>query len=93
MSLTEPEAVRNLTATEITTSSVFLNWTKPEGQSSSYRVQWTDGKVIKNESTNETSKTITGLTPGVQYGINVSAVAGDGHTEGANVSVSIYTSK
>nr|XP_046249269.1 receptor-type tyrosine-protein phosphatase beta-like isoform X6 [Scatophagus argus] len=88
---TKPEAVRNLTASDITTSSVFLSWTEPEGQSSLYRVQWTDGNVSGTENVTETHLNITNLTAGVQYEINVTAVAADGITEGQGTTVSKYT--
>ncbi|KAJ4937999.1 hypothetical protein JOQ06_002626, partial [Pogonophryne albipinna] len=88
---TKPEVVRNLSVTEITTSSISVMWNKPEGNSSSYRVQWSDGNVPKSENVTETNITITDLTAGVQYGINVTAVAGDGSTEGESATVSRYT--
>ncbi|KAJ4938008.1 hypothetical protein JOQ06_002635, partial [Pogonophryne albipinna] len=52
---TKPEVVRNLSVTEITTSSISVMWNKPE------------------------------------YDINVTAVAGDGSTEGESTTVSQYT--
>ncbi|XP_034071781.1 receptor-type tyrosine-protein phosphatase eta isoform X8 [Gymnodraco acuticeps] len=88
---TKPEVVRNLSVTEITTSSISVMWNKPEGNSSSYRVQWSDGNVTKSDKVTETNITITDLTAGVQYGINVTAVAGDGSTEGESTTVSRYT--
>ncbi|XP_028442176.1 receptor-type tyrosine-protein phosphatase eta [Perca flavescens] len=88
---TKPEVVGNLNVNNITTSSIFLTWTKPEGSSSSYRVQWTDGNVNGNVSVTQTQQNITNLTAGVQYNITVTAVAGDGITEGEKVSVSQYT--
>ncbi|XP_070686461.1 receptor-type tyrosine-protein phosphatase eta [Pempheris klunzingeri] len=91
MSLTEPEAVRNLNVSGLTTSSVFLTWTEPEGESSFYRVQWTDGDVTQNDTVTQTHINISNLTPGVQYEINVTAVAGDGRTDGQSTAVSQYT--
>ncbi len=93
LSLTEPEVVKNLTVTEITTSSVSLNWTEPAGKRSFYRVQWTNGNLTKSDKVNETHITINNLTAGVQYKITVTAVAGDDRTEGQNTTVSQYTSK
>ncbi|XP_044212579.1 receptor-type tyrosine-protein phosphatase eta-like isoform X2 [Thunnus albacares] len=90
---TKPEVVRNLNVTEITTSSMTLTWTKPEGSSSFYRVQWTDGNVTQSYNVSVTSKTFTNLTPGVQYTISITAVADDDHTEGQSTTVSQYTSK
>ncbi|XP_031138584.1 receptor-type tyrosine-protein phosphatase eta isoform X2 [Sander lucioperca] len=91
ISVTKPEVVRNLTVTAVTTSSIFLMWTKPEGNSSSYRVQWTGGNVNGSDSVNQRQKNITNLTAGVQYNITVTAVAGDGSTVGQSSAVSQYT--
>ncbi|XP_074490158.1 phosphatidylinositol phosphatase PTPRQ [Sebastes fasciatus] len=88
---TKPEVVRNLSVTEITTSSISLKWTKPEGNSSFYRVQWTDGNVPDSNNVTQTHITITNLTAGVQYEITVTAVAGDGSTEGQSTTVYQYT--
>ncbi|KAK1887148.1 Receptor-type tyrosine-protein phosphatase eta [Dissostichus eleginoides] len=88
---TKPEVVRNLSVTEITTSSISVMWNKPEGNSSSYRVQWSDGNVTKSDKVNQTQINITDLTAGVQYDINVTAVADDGSTEGQSTTVSQYT--
>ncbi|XP_042268585.1 receptor-type tyrosine-protein phosphatase eta isoform X4 [Thunnus maccoyii] len=88
---TKPEVVRNLTVTAFTTSTVSLTWTKPEGSSSFYRVQWTDGNINQSYIVNVTFNTITNLTPGVQYTISITAVADDGHTEGQSTTVSQYT--
>ncbi|KAI4825979.1 hypothetical protein KUCAC02_021638, partial [Chaenocephalus aceratus] len=88
---TKPEVVRNLSVTEITTSSISVMWNEPEGNSSSYRVQWSDGNVPKSDKVTETNITISNLTAGVQYDINVTAVAGDGSTEGQSTTVSQYT--
>lgn len=85
--------MRNLTVTEITTSSMFLNWTQPVGNSSSYKVQRTNGTVWVTVNATGTSVNITNLTPGVPYNISVAAVADDGVTVGQNVSVYKYTSK
>ncbi|XP_072241597.1 receptor-type tyrosine-protein phosphatase eta [Leuresthes tenuis] len=88
---TQPEEVRDLTVTGVTTSSLFVNWTKPKGNSSFYRVQWTGGEISGSVNVSDTFKSITNLTAGVQYQITVTAVAGDGHTEGQNTAVSKYT--
>nr|XP_033491214.1 receptor-type tyrosine-protein phosphatase eta isoform X7 [Epinephelus lanceolatus] len=90
---TKPGQVMHLAVNEtvITTSSIFVTWTKPEGNSSSYKVRWTDGTTNRNASVNETNMNITGLTAGVQYNISVAAVADDGWTEGEESSVSQYT--
>ncbi|KAE8296482.1 Receptor-type tyrosine-protein phosphatase eta [Larimichthys crocea] len=84
-----PEVVRNLTVTEITTSSLSLSWIQPEGYSSFYIVKWSNGTFIDNVT--GTQKTISNLTPGVHYNISVTAVAADGLTDGQISSVSQYT--
>ena len=68
-------------------------WNKPEGNSSFYRVQWTDGDVTDSENVTQTNITITKLTAGVQYEITVTAVTDDGRTDGQSNTVSQYTSK
>ncbi|XP_054475501.1 tenascin-X-like isoform X1 [Anoplopoma fimbria] len=88
---TKPEVVRNLTFTEITTSSISLMWIKPEGSSSSYIVKWAGGNVTDSKNVTQTNITITNLTAGVQYQITVTAVADDGLTEGDKATVSQYT--
>ncbi|XP_071005104.1 receptor-type tyrosine-protein phosphatase eta-like [Oncorhynchus clarkii lewisi] len=88
---TKPEVIRNLTVTEITTSSVFLNWTEPFGNRSFFRIEWTDGNTSGSQNTPETSFNVTALTPGVQYFFTVTAVAGDNTTVGQSKTVSKYT--
>ncbi|XP_029607466.1 titin isoform X6 [Salmo trutta] len=88
---TEPEVIRNLTVSEITTSSVFLSWIEPLGNSSFYRVDWTGGSRDMNTTSNETAFNVTELTAGVKYTFRVTAVAGDEMTEGKNISVSLFT--
>ncbi|XP_056244328.1 tenascin-X isoform X2 [Seriola aureovittata] len=90
-SFTRPELVRNLTVTNVTTSSVSVDWSEPEGNSSFYRVQWTDGQFNDTSYVSETSMTISNLTAGVQYKINVTAVADDNHTDGQSTAVTQYT--
>ena len=93
LSLTEPDVVRNLSVSEITTSSVSLTWTKPEGNSTFYRVQWTAGTDNWGVTVNETKMNVTSLTAGVQYTFTIIAVAGDNETVGEAKTVSKYTSK
>ncbi|XP_045562202.1 receptor-type tyrosine-protein phosphatase eta isoform X3 [Salmo salar] len=88
---TKPEVIRNLTVSEITTSSVFLSWIEPLGNSSFYRVEWTGGSRDMNTTSNETAFNVTELTAGVKYTFRVTAVAGDEMTEGKNISVSLFT--
>ncbi|XP_016432035.1 receptor-type tyrosine-protein phosphatase eta [Sinocyclocheilus rhinocerous] len=84
---TKPDVIMNLTADDITTSSVLLNWTKPNGQSSRYRVEYEDKNVI----TENTSIKINDLIPGAQYTFRVFAVAADHVTEGRANQISLYT--
>lgn len=63
------------------------------GNSSFYKVQWTVGGTSASVTVSDTFKNITNLTAGVQYEINVTAVAGDGSTEGQSATVTKYTSK
>ncbi|KAL0154747.1 hypothetical protein M9458_049010, partial [Cirrhinus mrigala] len=77
----------NLKADDITTSSVVLNWTKPNGQSSHYRIEY----EYKNETTENTSIKINDLIPGTQYTFRVFAVAADHVTEGRSDQISLYT--
>ncbi|KTF96035.1 hypothetical protein cypCar_00024369 [Cyprinus carpio] len=86
----EPDVIMNLTANDITTSSVLLNWTKPNGQSSRYRVEYENNNVVTENNSFE----INDLTPGVHYTFRVFAVAADHVTKGrARASqISLYTS-
>ncbi|XP_036431709.1 receptor-type tyrosine-protein phosphatase eta-like isoform X6 [Colossoma macropomum] len=88
---TKPDAVTNLTISDSNTSSVSLTWNSPQGNSSFYRVGWTDGNMYINATTSNTSYTVTNLTPGVNYTFSVTAVAGDGVTAGALVQTSTFT--
>ncbi|XP_025765267.1 titin [Oreochromis niloticus] len=90
---TKPEVVTSLSAANITTSSIFVSWTKPVGNSSFYKVQWTGGGRNFSVNVYETSYNIANLTAGVQYEITVTAVAGDGYTQGQSATVTKYTSK
>ncbi|CAI5664714.1 unnamed protein product [Oreochromis niloticus] len=87
---TKPETV-SLTVTNITTSSMFVSWTKPVGMSSFYKVQWTGGGRNFSVNVSATFYNITNLTAGVQYEIIVTAVAGDNYTEGQSATVTEYT--
>ncbi|XP_065812681.1 receptor-type tyrosine-protein phosphatase eta [Labrus bergylta] len=88
---TKPNIIQNLTVTELTTSSMYVTWSKPEGGSSFYRVQWTNEGKDETLNVTETHINITNLTAGVQYEISVIAVAEDHITEGNSTMVSHYT--
>lgn len=85
--------MNDLTVSEIRTSSIFLNWTEPQGQRSFYRVEWTDGTINMNKTVTETKVNVTELTPGVNYTFTVIAVAGDNSTQSDVATLSQYTSK
>lgn len=89
----DPDAVGIVNVTDVTTTSISLIWTEPEGRWSFFNVLWTNGTITEIVSVTETPITITGLTAGVQYEVSVSAVAGDNLTEGQKTSVTLYTSK
>ncbi|XP_053498368.1 receptor-type tyrosine-protein phosphatase eta-like isoform X1 [Ictalurus furcatus] len=82
----EPDIVKSLTSSEVTTTSVFLDWNKPLGVSSFFIVRWTN-----SSTTPVTAFNITDLTPGTNYTFTVSAVAADNKTEGSLVSLSTCT--
>ncbi|TRZ04102.1 hypothetical protein DNTS_013902 [Danionella cerebrum] len=91
---TIPSAIRDLTVVEVTTSSLSLNWSKPEGNCDSYSVyltsltpSFTDKKTIEC-STNACS--VTNLKSGVQYNITITAKVND-TIEGVPFSASHYT--
>jgi hypothetical protein len=86
---TEPGVVGNLNVIGTTTSSVYLSWTQPKGNSSFYRVEGTGVSM----NTTETSTTISGLTAGVQYNFTVTTVAGDKTTVGEGNTTATFTSK
>ncbi|XP_016325269.1 receptor-type tyrosine-protein phosphatase eta-like isoform X2 [Sinocyclocheilus anshuiensis] len=88
---TKPDVIRNLTVTEITTSSVFLTWEEPAGNRSFFKINWTDEKTSNHVTTNNLSYNITGLTAGVNYTFIITAVAADKSTEGESVVTSKYT--
>ncbi|KAF4081222.1 hypothetical protein AMELA_G00158930, partial [Ameiurus melas] len=87
---TKPNAVTNLTVSNINTSSVSLTWNEPPGNRSYFTVNWTGGSVNNSSNTSNTSYTVTGLTAGVNYTFTVTAVAADGQTAGAPTQTSAF---
>lgn len=86
----EPEMVKNLTADNITITSLLLSWEKPETNVSFYYIQiLQDPNFIRNTST--TYFTVENLTPGNNYTFLVIAVAG--MVEGNVSQISAYTRK
>ncbi len=90
---TEPDVIRNLNVSTITTSSVFLTWVEPAGNRSFFKLQWTVEKNNANATeTSNTSYNITGLNAGVNYTFCITAVAADQSTQGGTVCISQFTS-
>ncbi|XP_053332124.1 receptor-type tyrosine-protein phosphatase eta-like isoform X2 [Clarias gariepinus] len=88
---TNPDVASDLSVTEITTSSLFLNWTEPIGKRSFFKVQWSVGSITLSLTTSNTFFNFTDLNPGVSYTFLISAVAADNITEGEAISLSAYT--
>ncbi|KAG7324352.1 hypothetical protein KOW79_012368 [Hemibagrus wyckioides] len=88
---TKPNSVTSLNVSNKTPSSVSLTWNKPNGNSSLFTVNWTDGSVNKSSNTSDMSYTVTGLTAGVKYTFTVTAVAADNQTTGAPTQISEFT--
>ncbi|XP_026058842.1 receptor-type tyrosine-protein phosphatase eta-like [Carassius auratus] len=88
---TKPGVISNLKITETTTSSMFLTWDGPVGNRSFFKIQWMGDKTNGNSTTTNTSYNITGLTAGVNYTLDITAVAADNSTEGDSVVTSKYT--
>ncbi|XP_053541904.1 receptor-type tyrosine-protein phosphatase eta [Ictalurus punctatus] len=88
---TKPDTASDLSVTEITTSSLFVNWTEPIGERSIFKVQWSNDSITLNSTTSNRFFNITNLNPGVNYTILISAVAADNITEGEAVGLSVYT--
>ncbi|GLD60175.1 receptor-type tyrosine-protein phosphatase eta-like isoform X4 [Lates japonicus] len=92
-SATKPEVIRDLIVTNFTMTSVSLNWTAPEGNTSFYIVNWTSGAAINTRKTYMPNFTISDLTPGVKYNFTVSAVTNTTGCmlEGDSATLSQYT--
>ncbi|XP_047675780.1 titin [Tachysurus fulvidraco] len=88
---TKPDVPKNLTVTDITTNSLFLNWTQPIGERFFFKVQWSNDNITMNTTTRNTFFNITDLSPGVRYTFLISAVAADNITEGEAIGLSVYT--
>ncbi|OCT57637.1 hypothetical protein XELAEV_18003280mg, partial [Xenopus laevis] len=86
----EPGEVKDLTAYNITTSSVTLKWEPPEGNTSSLLIEvFENSNLSKNATSNFT--TIDGLTPGNLYIFIVSAGVGERNLRGDSVNISTHT--
>ncbi|XP_056421478.1 receptor-type tyrosine-protein phosphatase beta-like [Hyla sarda] len=80
---TKPEAVKNLSAVNITTTSFSLNWLPPEGGVSAYQILINERLI----STLNTNYTVEGLTPGNVYTVVVSTLVSDIQGEGSKIEV------
>ncbi|XP_053174860.1 receptor-type tyrosine-protein phosphatase eta [Scomber japonicus] len=90
-SFTKPAVVNNLTETVVTTSSVSLTWTEPEGNTTSYIILWSNNSVEEKGITSETNFMINGLIPGTKYNVTVAAVAGDSSNMGEGTTTPTVT--
>ncbi|CAJ0922744.1 unnamed protein product [Ranitomeya imitator] len=86
----EPDLVKNLMTGIITTTSISLNWDKPDGNASSYEIQIL-GDPTFNKTMTTTSYTIEGLTSGIYYTLLVSAVVGENNVTGNSSAIFVYT--
>ncbi|NXD33838.1 PTPRJ phosphatase, partial [Copsychus sechellarum] len=91
---TGPSPVDNLTAESIDVTSAKLKWDVNDIASGSYtyKIEVTEGTLVKNLETKKTEAEITGLIPGTLYNFTVFAVAGGVNgTEGERVTIELYT--
>ncbi|KAM4043758.1 receptor-type tyrosine-protein phosphatase beta-like [Anomaloglossus baeobatrachus] len=87
---TNPSIVKNITVDNITTTSVSLNWEKPDGNADSYRIQVLEDPSL-NRIVTTTFNTIGGLTPGYYYTFMVFALVGNGTVQGDKITIFTYT--
>ncbi|XP_051778837.1 receptor-type tyrosine-protein phosphatase eta-like [Erpetoichthys calabaricus] len=87
---TKPDVVNNLRISDITASSLSLNWTPPNGNVGSYRVD-VPGSTVMNVTTTSAFANLTGLTPGSMYTLQVVALAVDNVTKGDAVAITGFT--
>ncbi|XP_058857758.1 receptor-type tyrosine-protein phosphatase eta [Acipenser ruthenus] len=88
---TKPDIISSLSVTSVSTTSISLSWTKPQGNSTSYRVQVQGTRLDRNLTTNSESITVTDLTAGSLYTFSVTARAADNLTEGDTVTITKHT--
>ncbi|PIO10250.1 hypothetical protein AB205_0141330, partial [Aquarana catesbeiana] len=87
---TIPDVVKNLTAENITTTSISLRWDKSDGNVSSYFIQILEDPRFNTIATT-TYEIIEGLTPGNYYTFLVSARVGENNVQGKNLLIVEYT--
>ncbi|MGH0122818.1 UNVERIFIED_CONTAM: hypothetical protein FKN15_003305 [Acipenser sinensis] len=88
---TKPDIISSLSVTSVSTTSISLSWTKPQGNSTSYRVQVQGAGLDRNLTANSESITVTDLTAGSVYTFSVTARAADNLTEGDTVTITKHT--
>ncbi|XP_041118901.1 receptor-type tyrosine-protein phosphatase eta-like isoform X2 [Polyodon spathula] len=86
----EPAVVASLIISTITTTSIALSWSAPNGNAAGYRVEAV-GNPSKNLTVNTLFTDITGLVPGSNYTLRVITLAADNVTEGDAVTISRFT--
>ncbi|XP_039602924.1 fibronectin-like [Polypterus senegalus] len=86
---TQPEAVTQLSVTNISTTWALLTWKEPEGNCSHYQVNVSmNGSFVKTPlELKNLSTNITDLQPGTNYTFTVTALVEDRSIEGVNTSV------
>ncbi|BHF57070.1 hypothetical protein SprV_0100001100 [Sparganum proliferum] len=81
-------------ATNLNSSSIFVNWTKPILFSKldvNYKLTIYDGSTVDVRTVSETSVVITSLQPSTAYNLKVVAVSKDGKPVGIAASTDITT--
>ncbi|XP_068116385.1 uncharacterized protein [Hyperolius riggenbachi] len=91
--VTKPLPVKSLQASNSSTTTVYLSWSRPDDYKSgySYRVQTNTTLAATNIFPTNESATITGLTPGATYTFMVYTRAADNSTESDPVSTTTCT--
>ncbi|KAM9015086.1 receptor-type tyrosine-protein phosphatase eta isoform 3-T3 [Ara ararauna] len=90
---TKPSPVLDLKEGYVGVTSVNLSWIVNDTafNSYTYRIEVVSATSIMNLTSNVTEAEIAELMPGTMYNFTVFAVTADGQTEGAGVSISLYT--
>ncbi|XP_039595672.1 receptor-type tyrosine-protein phosphatase eta-like [Polypterus senegalus] len=87
---TKPETILNLTAEDITTTSITLTWSSALSGVVHYKVK-IPGTTLPDLTVYSETATISQLIPGRNYTVEVSAVDGDNFTEGDAASLTVST--
>lgn len=82
----------NLTFNQNNTA-IGLSWIPPPGQVFVYRIEWNSGGTTNIPSTNNSAAVLSNLSPGTNFTIQISAVAGDNQTQGDPYILWLFTSK